>query len=86
MGELTVDARGDIRVQLVWAIQVGRPQIVAVCSSVEIAERYRPFVAEHHRGAMFGVEEVLIDHLFGANDLQSVVYRAALKAEGRDDG
>jgi len=73
---LETDERGDIYVRLVWALRPNRPQIVAVCSSDEIAERYRPAVERNHPGAVFHVERVPLDHHFGAKDIQSMIYAA----------
>lgn len=72
---LEVDGRGDAYVRLVWALRPGKPQIVAVCSSDETAERYRPAVERQHPGAVFHVERVPLDHHFGARDIQSALYR-----------
>jgi len=72
------DERGDIRLYVVWALRPGQPQIVAICSSRKVAGRYKPFVTEHHVGARFFVEPVIVDHLFGAGDIQSVAFRASV--------
>lgn len=76
--------RGDIELHVVWSLKPGQPQIVAVCSSPEIAERYRSYVDSHHRG-QFYVELVYLDHAFGRRDIQSTIYRAALQTKGVDE-
>lgn len=75
---LTYDDRGDIALHVVWALKPGQPQIVAICSSDDIAARYRPFVEAHHKGQYY-VEKVYLDHAFGRRDVQSAVYAAALR-------
>lgn len=75
---LTYDDRGDIVLHVVWSLKPGRPQIVAICSSAEIAERYKPYAEQQHKG-MFYVEQVWLDHAFGRKDMQSSIYAAAMK-------
>lgn len=62
----------DIILYLVWNLQPGRPQIVAVCSSTASGEKYRSFVEE--RGGCFHIEMVVMDHAFGRNDIQTITY------------
>lgn len=71
----------DILLQVVWSLKPGQPQIVAICSSSEVAERYRPYVEQHHKG-QFYVEEAYLDHAFGRRDVQTAIYRAAIRSEG----
>jgi len=73
---LTYDGNGDITLEVVWSLKVGQPTIIAICSSDEIAERYRPY-AEQRVGGTFYVEHVLLDHAFGRRDVQSAIYKAA---------
>jgi len=77
---LTYDDRGDIELNVVWSLKPGQPQIVAICSSVEIAERYKPHVEQNH-GGMFYVERVWLDHAFGRRDMQTTIYKAATKGQ-----
>lgn len=78
--QLEIDERGDITVYVVWSIKPGRPLIVAICTSEEIAKRYRPFAEQHHQG-VFYVEPVLLDHAFGRRDLQSAIYATAIRKD-----
>lgn len=72
---LTFDERGDLHLWLVWAIKPGQPQIIAVCTDETTPERYREIAPQIVPGAIFHVEEIVANHLFGRNDIQSFVYR-----------
>lgn len=74
-GGLTFDERGDLRLWLVWAIKPGQPQIIAVCTDGATTKRYEPIAAQIVPGSIFHVEEIIANHLFGRNDIQSFVYR-----------
>lgn len=74
-GSLTFDERGDLHLWLVWAIKPGQPQIIAVCTDEATTKRYEPIAAQIVPGAIFHVEEIVANHLFGRNDIQSFVFR-----------
>lgn len=80
---LQYDDRGDINAFVAWALKPGQPTIVAVCTSAEICERYRPVAEVHHR-ATFYVEPIMLDHAFGRRDVQSAIYAAAMKGNRHD--
>lgn len=69
--------RGDLVLHLVWALKPGQPQIVAVCTHPELAEKYKAAAGQIVTGATGYVEEVIADHAFGRADIQSAIYRAA---------
>jgi hypothetical protein len=73
---------GEPRVWVVWAVSTDgshQPMLVAICSSEERAERYRPAIAPNFNGARFHTEPAPVDHLFGEADLGSVAFRTAMR-------
>lgn len=82
---LTFTDRGDLVLHLVWALKPGQPQIVAVCTYSELAEKYRAAAGQIVPGATGYVEEMIADHAFGRADIQTAIYRAAhLKGQPHD--
>lgn len=74
---LTFTERGDLELHAVWALKPGQPQIVAVCTYVELAEKYAANAGQIVPGATGYVEPFIADHAFGRNDMQTLIYRAA---------
>lgn len=83
MTQLESDDRASY-VYLAWLLKPGKPQIIAVCSSREIAKRYEPNseYPDYDPEARFHVERFPLDHHFGSRDIQSAIYRAALRRVG----
>ncbi len=80
---------GDPRVWVVWAVSgtgAHQPILVAICSTEEVADRYRPAVEQNFEGARFHAEEAPVDHLFGAVDVRSVAFRTAMREIRRRRG
>lgn len=80
---------GDPCVWVVWAVSgkgEHEPILVAICSSEETADRYRPAVEQNFVGARFHAEQAPVDHLFGAVDMRSVAFRTAMRAIRRRRG
>lgn len=82
---LDVTETGEVILRVVWALRPGRPQIVAICSDDDVAARYEPVVKQLHPGAVFHVEKVHLDHLFGRKDIQTMIYRAAERRDRTGD-
>lgn len=77
---LTFTERGDLVLHMVWAIKPGQPQIVAVCTYAELAEKYKAAAGQIVPGATGYVEEIVADHAFGRADIQSAIYQAAIRS------
>jgi len=78
---LEFNDRGDLKLYVVWALKPAKPQIICICRSLEIAERYLPLASQIVHGSSGHVEPVLLDHLFGRRDIQSAIYQAASARE-----
>lgn len=77
---LIYNNNGGIIVSLVWNLQPGIPRIIAVCTNEECAEGYRSFVEAS--GGDFSIEPIVLDHVFGKNDLQTIAYMSAMRHDG----
>lgn len=77
---------GEPCVWVVWAVSSDgshQPILVAICSTEERAERYRPAIAPNFKGARFHAEQANVDHLFGEVDMRSVAFRTAMRETRR---
>jgi hypothetical protein len=78
-----------VPIWLVWALRPRQPQIVAVCSSETLARDQSLSQRVLHPGARMQVEAAMLDHAFGASDVQSIIYGAAsapTRSEPQDAG
>lgn len=76
---LSFTDRGDLVLHVAWALKPGQPQIIAICTYADLAEKYADSAGRIVPGATGYVEEIVADHAFGRDDIQSLLYKAAMK-------
>lgn len=70
------------KVWIVWALAPGDLRVVAICTTASIARRYHSDAAPLFPNHRLAVEIAPLDHIFGASDLKSVAFRAAINKGG----
>lgn len=69
----------DQWVWLVWGVNVGTADLVAIAGSQETRDRYIDTGQRMGKWKMVLAEQVLVDHLYGLGMIGSVEYREVMK-------